>query len=256
MLAGVARWRLGEPARITWLRETPPGPAPRLEWRRRQGDRPVDGSEGGRADKKPFRGWRLRAAGFASGRVVSPQTLKDRNSEGRIAASRRGDGSRRVRPTLRAKRGNSRWLLAVGLLGLWLVGCGPVTGGPTLPAGVTLTVANDTTLTITVTVNGRAIGTFPAGGPYPTIDPNALPPLPWSVEARSVSGRIIASLRVDPSQAWRTSSTGEFGSVVVQNGLLSITDLSCGRLTMWVGSEAPSGPPPPTSAGSAGDCAP
>jgi hypothetical protein len=39
-------------------------------------------------------------------------------------------------------------------------------------------------------------------------------------------------------------------------GAFGRVDLSCGRLTIWAGYDAPSGPVPPSPAGSPGDCAP
>ena len=104
-----------------------------------------------------------------------------------------------------------------------------------------LSIANGTTLTVTLVVNGAPLGTFGPGverDPIPAAD---LPALPWHVEARSPSGRVLASMTVRP------------GDVSVTSGDGARVDLSCGRLDIWSGPPM-SGPVPGT--GSPGDCAP
>jgi len=117
----------------------------------------------------------------------------------------------------------------------------------------TLGVANGTTLIVTVVVNGRPVGVFPPGEAGPGVDPAALPPLPWAVEARSPTGRVLTSMRVEPGQVTTTTVPG----VAVQHsGTMGRVDLSCGRLTIWAGDVQPSGPVPPESPGAPGDCDP
>ena len=85
-----------------------------------------------------------------------------------------------------------------------------------------LGIANGTTLTVTLVVNGRPIGES-TPGEEPSIDVSALPGLPWLVEARSPSGRVLTSMRVEPGQVWtRTGSDG----VVEHSGTLGRVDLS------------------------------
>jgi hypothetical protein len=123
---------------------------------------------------------------------------------------------------------------------------------PVLNERPTLGVSNGTTLTVTLVVNGLPVATFEPGQPAPTIDVTGLPDLPWDVEARAPSGRVLTSMRVKPGDV---SSTTEPGGVTRSSGTFGRVDLSCGRLTIWGGIE-PSGPIPPSPAGSPGDCEP
>jgi hypothetical protein len=139
------------------------------------------------------------------------------------------------------------------LLALALAGCSVLGGATPAPLPPQLGVSNGTTLTVTLVVNGQIVGEILPGGPAPTIDPAGLPALPWSVEARSPSGRVLTSMTVEPGHVGSTTrpdggteSAGTFGRV----------DLSCGRLTIWAGDFQPSGPPPPPSPGTDGDCVP
>jgi hypothetical protein len=141
--------------------------------------------------------------------------------------------------------------IAALLLALALAGCGSTPATP--PTGPQLGISNGTALTVTLVVNGQIVGEVLRGGPAPTIDPADLPALPWSVEARSRSGRVLTSMTIEPGQVgYRsrpdggTEYAGTFGRI----------DLSCGRLTIWAGDFPPSGPPPPPSPGTSGDCVP
>ncbi len=127
-------------------------------------------------------------------------------------------------------------------------------GSPPAPTStVTLHVANGTTLTVVLFVNGQHVADFPSGGPTPTIDPASLPPLPWSVEARSPTGRILTSMAVRPGDV---SSITDPGGGIRSTTPFGRVDLSCGRLTIWAGDVPVIGPVPPSPAGSRGDCAP
>jgi hypothetical protein len=142
----------------------------------------------------------------------------------------------------------------VALLTVILAGCNGLGMASTDPsARPQLGISNGTTLTVTLVVNGSAIGTFAPGAPEPTIDPTALPPLPWTVEARSASGHVLTSMTVAPGDV--RTITGPSG-VVEDSGTMGRVDLSCGRLTIWAGSIVPSGPAPPASPGKPGDCVP
>jgi hypothetical protein len=132
-----------------------------------------------------------------------------------------------------------------------LVACNP--SSPSGPSGPpTLGVANGTTLNVSLFVNGRHVGDYPPGGPDASIDPASLPSLPWTVEARSPSGRVLTSMTVATGQV--STTTGP-GGETEYSGTLGRVDLSCGRLTIWAGDVTPSGPAPPPSPGQAGDCA-
>ena len=146
-----------------------------------------------------------------------------------------------------------RWL-AVWLLVAALAGCGtPATPAPS-PGGLpTLGVSNGTSLDVTLVVNGVSVGVYPAGGPEPSLDPGGLPPLPWAVEARSPSGRVLTSMSVTNAGS-TTILPG--GGVEIAGAGMGRVDLSCGRLTIWAGDVVPSGPAPPSNPGTPGDCAP
>jgi hypothetical protein len=123
----------------------------------------------------------------------------------------------------------------------------PVAGRPVLG------IANGTNLTVKLFVNGESVGESRPGVGLPPIDFNNLPALPWTVEARSPSGRVLTSMRVEPGVvAMSTDPAGNLGT----SGTIGRVDLSCGRVTIWAGYFAPSGPPPPSPAGSPGDCTP
>ena len=144
-----------------------------------------------------------------------------------------------------------RPLVLLMAIGIAVAACGSTLP---LPAGTTkLGVSNGTTLTVSVYVNGVRIADFPPGAPAPTIDPSILAPLPWRVEARSPSGRVLTSMTVEPGEVTRTTRPG---GVTEYTGAMGRVDLSCGRLTIWAGDITPSGPPPPPSPGHPGDCAP
>lgn len=139
-------------------------------------------------------------------------------------------------------------LLAVVLL----MGCASISPAPST-GPVTLGVSNGTTLAVSLFVNGRHVGDFVPGRPEPAIDPASLPPLPWSVEARSPSGRVLTTMAVRQGEV--SSTIGPDGAITY-TGAVGRVDLSCGRLTIWAGDVPPSGPAPPPSPGTPGDCAP
>ena len=116
-----------------------------------------------------------------------------------------------------------------------------------------LGISNGTTLVVAIFVDGVRVGEAPPGGPSPVIDSSGLPPLPWVVEARSPTGRVLTSMRVEPGQVFRTTRPG--GGIHL-SGAMGRVDLSCGRLTIWAGDIQPSGPAPPENPGELGDCAP
>jgi hypothetical protein len=107
-------------------------------------------------------------------------------------------------------------------------------------------------LTVTVFVNGARLADFPPSGPDPSFDVAALPPLPWTVEARTSTGRILTSMEVKPGDVRTTTVAGGRETT----GTMGRVDLSCGRLTIWAGDVMPSGPAPASPPGSPGDCVP
>jgi len=138
---------------------------------------------------------------------------------------------------------------AAALAAVFAVGC--ASGGtpaPTPPPG--LSISNGTTLTVTLVVNGMPVATFARGTGRDPIPASELSALPWNVEARSPSGRVVASMTVHPGDV--SATTGPNGEGGAKGDGVRV-DLSCGRLDIW------SGPPligPAPGTGSPGDCAP
>lgn len=146
------------------------------------------------------------------------------------------------------------WVVVVAVAGM-LNGClgasgvGP-SGAPPSPSGtqMTLSIQNGTTIAVTLVVNGKVIETVPAGG-YENPIKNELPGLPWDVETRSPSGRVLSSMTVHAGDVWQTTDPNSGGAA---RGDAVRVDLSCGRLDVW------SGPPllgPMFRPGPSGDCA-
>ena len=155
----------------------------------------------------------------------------------------------------RRTEGASRALIGV-LIATALTACAtPKTPPPTgSPAGdAVLGIVNGTTLAVTVQINGQSVGTSVPGQAMDPIPFSKLTPLPWTVEARSPSGRVLTSMLVGVNSV--TSTTGTDGHTET-SGTVGIVDLSCGLLVIWAGYSPPSGPGQQSPAGSAGDCAP
>jgi hypothetical protein len=114
----------------------------------------------------------------------------------------------------------------------------------------TLHVENGTTLALSIIVNGEAVGVTAArdGSDIPV---GALPPLPWNVEARSVSGRVVLTLVVASGSIVDIRNADGSGSHSAPGAR---ADLSCGRLDMFPGSAPMMGPAP--GPGVPGDCNP
>jgi hypothetical protein len=105
-------------------------------------------------------------------------------------------------------------------------------------------MSNSTTLEVTLVINGTPIGRVAAGDGV-EVPPSEMPALPWNVEARSPSGRLLLQMTV---RAGDVDIEGDS-----QSGTGARVDLSCGRLDLW------SGPPmhgPAPGPGMPGDCLP
>jgi hypothetical protein len=121
----------------------------------------------------------------------------------------------------------------------------------TVPArAMSLSIQNGTSLTVTLVVNNVPVATLAPGACIgcsldDAISASRLPPLPWQVEARSPTGRVLVSMTVRQ------------GDVIKMNnswiGDADRVDLSCGRLDIWSGTPL-LGPSP--GSGLPGDCAP
>jgi heat shock protein HslJ len=114
---------------------------------------------------------------------------------------------------------------------------------PTPAAQPPLSISNNTTLDVNLVVNGAPVGVFGPGEYHDPITNVTLPELPWTVEARTQSGRVLVSFTVQPGTV---SSTAYPGGVSEANGAGARADLSCGRLDVWSGPPM-LGPAPPPS---------
>jgi hypothetical protein len=125
-------------------------------------------------------------------------------------------------------------------------------GWHVVPAdAMSLGVSNGTTLAVTLAVDGEVVRTLAPGTLDEAIPATTLPALPWVVEARSPSGRLLTSMTVKAGDVLRAGNPAE-----VSKGPWTSAVLSCGRVDVWSWSGPL--PPPPTgpASGSPGDCAP
>lgn len=115
---------------------------------------------------------------------------------------------------------------------------------------MSLAINNSTTLTVGLVVNGSLVASLEPNsclgcGQDDAVPASLLPPLPWHVEARSPSNRVLVTLDVHAGDVdYESNSAKGDGNRV---------DLSCGRLDIW------SGPPllgPAPGPGTPGDCQP
>ena len=114
-----------------------------------------------------------------------------------------------------------------------LAGCvaanGATTQGPS--QGVKLIISNGTTIAVTRVVNGSVVETVPPGS-YEDPIKGSLPAMPWNVEVRSPSGRVMTTLDVHEGD-YSTTSLPNDG--MQEKGVARRLDLSCGRLDLWYG---------------------
>ena len=103
-----------------------------------------------------------------------------------------------------------------------------------------VTVDNGTTIAITVVVNGAVVETVPAGIRQRDLG-FVMPSLPWRIEARSPSGRVLTSLTITSTDV-----------IDASHGKFAYRDLSCGRVSLSSGGDPVEGPVAGTP--SPGDC--
>jgi hypothetical protein len=125
-----------------------------------------------------------------------------------------------------------RLLVGAIVAALAVAACGLATPISTpILAPMRLSIQNGTTIPVAIAVNGVVIETVPPGG-YEDPVKAPMPPLPWSVETRSPSGRVLSQMTVKAGDAWFTTpdpnGRSESHAPAVR------VDLSCGRLDMWV----------------------
>jgi len=151
----------------------------------------------------------------------------------------------------RAQRAIPTRLSILACLALTATACGPIL--PTAPStgpDYTLNVNNDTTLVLTIVVNGQPISVVGVKTAA-AFQPVGLPALPWLVEARSSRGRLVLRLGVAVGSV--TDTVGPNGEH--EHGAPGArVDLSCGRLDVYPGDTPMLGPAP--GPGVPGDCVP
>ena len=126
------------------------------------------------------------------------------------------------------------------------LGCGMI-GGPSSPDP--LDVQNGTTLPVSIVVNAELAVVVPPQSSA-TIAGADLPTLPWTISARTPTGRELGAMRVAAGDVVRP--TGPNREIRMRGAGLRV-DLSCGRLDIWVGPPM-AGPMP--GPGIPGDCEP
>lgn len=150
-----------------------------------------------------------------------------------------------TRSTLRRARWRSIAVATAFGLAWQVAGCGLTSP----PERHDLNVENGTTLAVSIVVNGGQIVTVPPGRSQ-VIPGDTLPILPWSVDARSPSGRLL--LHFDAPVGTISVTKGPNGGAE-SHGVGSLVDLTCGRLTVYAGSPIPGPMPLP---GTLKDCSP
>jgi hypothetical protein len=136
-------------------------------------------------------------------------------------------------------------------LAMLVASCGLATGSASSKP-VTLGISNGTDLTVALFVNSAPVATYaPKSGDF-RIDSSSFQSMPWDVQVRSASGRVLLSMNVTPDQV----QTVQVGDVTSMSGSYARVDLSCGTLRIWAGDITPSGPAPDPSPGHVGDCLP
>jgi len=129
--------------------------------------------------------------------------------------------------------------------------------GPTPPPGavfvapeeVRLNLSNGSTLPVALVVNGTIIAQV-AAKDGAELTAAQLPPLPWTVEVRSPSGRLLVGMTVRAGDLW---SAPIANGGTAESGAAARVDLSCGRIDISSGPRMYGPPPLP---GIPGDCAP
>ncbi|HYO44985.1 MAG TPA: hypothetical protein VES19_17440 [Candidatus Limnocylindrales bacterium] len=113
-------------------------------------------------------------------------------------------------------------------------------------------VENGTTLDVAVVVNERKVASASAGG-FQVVPASGLVRPPWDIALVTSSGRTIAELHVAAGSVG--CEDGPDGSRAC-SGAVTLEDLSCGRVVLWVTPTPPEIPPPMPGGGKPGDCEP
>lgn len=136
------------------------------------------------------------------------------------------------------------------LVTAWLAAVALTSACSLLLTDYTLHVSNSTTLPLTLVVNEEQVAILDPGTSA-DIRPGALPGLPWHVATRTVTGRSVATMEVEPGSIVDQRAIDGTGSYSAPFGGAA---LSCGRVLLWVGNLEPTGGG--YSEGVPGDCDP
>ncbi len=115
-----------------------------------------------------------------------------------------------------------------------------------------IVVNNGTTLDVAIIVNG-SIARVVNGGASASMPATTLGALPWAIEAKTSSGRVLASMEVSAGSTGCTQDPAGGGTSC--RGVVRQVDLSCGRFEMYTNGSGFSGGPAP-GPGTPGDCQP
>ena len=138
-----------------------------------------------------------------------------------------------------------RLVLVLGAV-VAIAGCGFLVSGP----DYSLNVSNDTTIPVTVLLDGRPISVVEPGNGMQIHD-REMPARPWRVEITTAGGRRLATMVVAEGSVVderASDGTGSYSAPAAR------ADLSCGSIRVWAGTVMPGGPAP--GPGVPGDCAP
>ena len=115
-----------------------------------------------------------------------------------------------------------------------------------------LGVANNTTIPVTLFVNGMQIKVVEPNTGDPHVPLDQLPDAPWHAELRTSGGRTMLSLDIKEGDVWHTTPDSKGRSE--RHDAAALAYFSCGRLDLWSGNML--GGPPPEPSFPAGDCDP
>jgi hypothetical protein len=106
-------------------------------------------------------------------------------------------------------------------------------------------VKNETTMTVSLVVNGTGFGVF---APHSTSTVLVRSAFPWNVVAKTAGGRTLVRMTVQQGDIQPPPNPG--GDE--QSSIAGRVNLSCGELSIFAGDVPPAGAAPGT--GSPGDC--
>ena len=141
-------------------------------------------------------------------------------------------------------RSGVRSLTALLLAVAFVAGCSAAAAPRPDPHDVG--VKNNTTMTVSLAVNGAGLGVF---APHSTSTVQVRTAFPWNVVAKTAGGRTLVRMTVNQGDIQPPPNPG--GDE--QSTVAGRVNLSCGELSIFAGDVPPAGAAPGN--GSPGDCA-